>query len=144
MVLHSTELRRGLDYLETRAEFDRERLVYVGLSFGAGSRLVLAGTDDRWRGVIFVGAGIDERIQPTLPEASNINFAAHLRPPKLFINGKQDEEHPWFTRALPLWNLLHEPKKLVLVEGAGHVPPPEALIPAASQWLDELLGPVKR
>lgn len=143
MVLHATELSRGLDYLETRPDMDPKKLAYVGLSWGAGSRLVLAGVDRRFAAVIFVGGGIDERVHPTLPEASNINFAPHIRAPKLLLNGRHDEEHPWNTRALPLWNLLREPKQLVLVDGAGHVPPLEARVPAINQFLDRTLGPVK-
>jgi formylglycine-generating enzyme required for sulfatase activity/tRNA A-37 threonylcarbamoyl transferase component Bud32/pimeloyl-ACP methyl ester carboxylesterase len=142
MVLHATELRRGIDYLETRSEIDMRRLSYVSVSWGAGSRLTLAGVDDRFRAVILIGGGIDERVQPTLPEAFNVNFAPYIRPPKLLLNGRDDEEHPWFTRGLPLWNLLREPKQLVLVPGAGHIPPLEARVPAINNFLDKTLGPV--
>lgn len=143
MVRHATELRYGLDYLETRPDIDTGALAYIGLSFGAGSRLPLAAIDHRFATTILVGGGIDERLQPTLPEASNINFAPRIRGPKLLLNGQHDEEHPWATRGQPLWNLLSEPKRLVLVEGAGHLPPPEAFVPAVTGWLDEVLGPVR-
>jgi len=102
-----------------------------------------SGIDDRFKAVVFIGGGIDERMQPTLPEASNINFAPYIRPPKLLLNGSTDDEHPWLTRGLPLWNLLRQPKQLVLVEGAGHMPPAEARIPAITQFLDRILGPVR-
>jgi pimeloyl-ACP methyl ester carboxylesterase len=59
------------------------------------------------------------------------------------LNGRQDEEHPWLTRALPLWNLLREPKELVLIEGAGHHPPAEARVPPINAFLDRTLGPVR-
>ncbi|MGH7548140.1 MAG: SUMF1/EgtB/PvdO family nonheme iron enzyme, partial [Gemmatimonadales bacterium] len=144
MVLHATEMRRAIDYLATRDDIDLRRLAYVAVSWGAGSRLPLAAVDDRFRAVILVGGGIDERLQPTLPEAANYNFAPFIRAPKLLLNGRDDEEHPWFTRALPLWVLLREPKKLVLVEGAGHVPPLEARVPAINEFLDQTLGPVAR
>ncbi|HET9708911.1 MAG TPA: bifunctional serine/threonine-protein kinase/formylglycine-generating enzyme family protein [Gemmatimonadales bacterium] len=144
LVLNATEVRRAIDYLETRSDIDMRRLSYVGLSFGAGSRLIFAAVDDRFHAVVLIGGGIDERMQPTLPEAANFNFAPYIKPPKLLLNGRDDEEHPWFTRALPLWNLLREPKKLVLVDGAGHVPPVEARVPAINQFLDQTLGPVVR
>jgi pimeloyl-ACP methyl ester carboxylesterase len=144
MVLWATEMRLSLDFLETRADIDVEKLAYVGMSLSAGSALPLAGVDDRFRSVILIGGGIDERLQPTLPEASNINFAPYISPPKLLLNGRNDEENPYFTRALPLWNLLRQPKKLVLVEGAGHTPPLEARVPAINGWLDSTLGPVRR
>ncbi len=143
MVLHATELRLGLDYLETRHDLDLEHLAYVGLSWGAGSRLLFAALDDRFRAVVLIGGGIDERVQPTLPEANNINFAPHIRAPILLLNGRNDEEHTWLARALPLWTLLPQPKKLVLVEGAGHIPPAEARVPAINDWLNQQFGPVK-
>lgn len=142
MVHHATELRRGIDYLESRGDIDREKLAYLSFSWGAGSRLVFAAVDDRYRAVVLVGGGIDERLQPTRPEASNINFAPYIEAPTLLLNGRYDEEHPYYTRALPLWNLLTEPKDLVLVEG-GHHPPPEARVPVINNWLDEILGPVE-
>jgi eukaryotic-like serine/threonine-protein kinase len=140
MVLHATELRLGLDYLETRDDIDAGAIAYVGTSWGAGSRLLFAAVDDRFRAVVFVGAGIDERVHPTLPEASNINFAPYIRAPKLIVNGREDEEHPWRMRAQPLWNLLREPKELALFDGVGHVPPDEMRIPAMRDFLDRHLG----
>src|SRR6266516_4404813 len=144
MVLHATEMRRAVDYLATRDDIDMRRLSYVAVSWGAGSRLALAAIDDRFRAVVLIGGGIDERLQPTLPEAANFNFAPYIRVPKLLLNGRDDEEHPWYTRGLPLWNLLREPKTLVLVPGGGHVPPLEARVPAINQFLDRILGPVDR
>jgi eukaryotic-like serine/threonine-protein kinase len=144
LVHHATELRMGLDYLETRAEIDADALAYVGQSWGAGSRLIFAAVDDRFKSVVFIGGGIDERVHPTLPEASNINFAPRIRAPTLLLNGKEDEEHAWLTRGLPLWNLLTEPKELVLIEGAGHVPPPHERVPPMLDFLDRTLGPVDR
>jgi dienelactone hydrolase len=144
MVMHATEMRRAIDYLATRDEMDMSKLSYIGLSWGAGSRLPFVAVEDRFRAVVLMGAGIDERLQPTLPEASNINFAPHIRAPKLVLNGRDDEEHAWLTRGLPLWNLLREPKQLVLVPGAGHTVPLEARVPAINRFLDRTLGPVQR
>ena len=143
MVQHATEMRLGIDYLATRDDIALDKLAYVAVSWGAGSRLGFAAVDDRFSAVVFIGGGIDERLKPTLPEADNVNFAPYIRPPKLLINGRSDEEHPWLTRALPLWNLLQEPKQKVVVEGAGHVPSQEALIPAVKRFLDETFGPVQ-
>ncbi|MEJ2678502.1 MAG: SUMF1/EgtB/PvdO family nonheme iron enzyme [Gemmatimonadota bacterium] len=140
MVLRGTELRLGLDYLQTRSDIDMKRLAYVGLSWGAASHLVFAGIDKRFRAIVFVGGGIDERNRPTLPAADPVNFAPYLKPPKLLVNGRHDEEHPWFTRGLPLWNLLQQPKKLLLVQDGGHIAPAEVRIPAINRFLDGLFG----
>ena len=114
----------------------------MAVSWGAGSRLVFSAVDDRYKAVVYIGGGIDERVKPTLPEADNVNFAPYVRVPKILLNGRNDEEHPWLSRGLPLWNLLREPKELVLVEGGGHVVPPEDRIPAIKDFLDRVLGPV--
>ena len=142
MVRHATELRMAVDYLESREDIDMQKFAYVGRSWGAGSRLGFSAIDDRFHAVVFIGGGIDERIKPTLPEADNINFAPYIKPPKLMINGIYDEEHNWYTRGLPLYNLLREPKKVVLVEG-GHLPSVETRTPVINAWLDETFGPVR-
>ena len=142
MVLHATEIRMGIDYLESREDIDMEKFAYVGRSWGAGSRLGFAAIDNRFRAVIFLGGGIDERVKPTLPEADNINFAPYIKTPKLMVNGKYDEEHNWLTRGLPLYNLLREPKELALLEG-GHIPSVEMRTPVINAWLDKVLGPVR-
>jgi dienelactone hydrolase len=142
LVSHATELRRGLDYLETRPDIDRTRLAYVSVSWGAGSRLPFAAVEPRFRSVVLIGGGIDEQFLSVLPEANNINFAPRIGAPKLLLNGRYDEEHPWERRGLPLWRLLRAPKRLELVEG-GHIPPAEARVPVINAWLDETLGRVR-
>lgn len=98
---------------------------------------------ERYRAVVLIGAGIDERVKPTLPEADNVNFAPYIDVPTLVINGTNDEEHPWILRGEPLWDLLSEPKELVLVEGAGHMPPLEDRVRTINGFLDEILGRVR-
>jgi len=142
MVWHATEMRLAMDYAVTRPDIDSTRLGYIAMSFGAGSRLPLAAVDPRFRAVILLGAGIDERVQPTLPEAANFNFAPYIKAPKLVINGRQDEEHPWQTRGKPLWDLLREPKELLLADGAGHRVPVDVRTPRINAFLDRTLGPV--
>jgi formylglycine-generating enzyme required for sulfatase activity/tRNA A-37 threonylcarbamoyl transferase component Bud32/dienelactone hydrolase len=142
MVRHATEMRLAMDWAAARPDIDSSRFAYIAISFGAGSRLPFAAVDPRFKAVALLGGGIDERIQPTLPEASNINFAPRIRAPKLMINGRLDEEHPWLTRAKPLWELLREPKELLLVDDAGHAVPTEELTPPTKAFLDRVLGPV--
>jgi serine/threonine protein kinase len=142
MVLHSTELNRGLDYLETRSEINIDKISYIGFSWGCGTRLAFAGIINRFKSNVFIGGGIDERMLPTLPEVNPVNYAPYIKVPKLLLNGKQDEEHIYKTRALPLYNLLKEPKKLALVDG-GHLPSLEVRVPIINNFLDETLGTVK-
>jgi len=142
MVLHSSELNLGLDYLETRSEINVDKTSYIGFSWGSGSRLIFAGANNRFKSCVFIGGGIDERMLPTLPEVNPINYAPYIKVPKLLLNGKQDEEHLYKTRMMPLYNLLCEPKKLAMVDG-GHLPSLEVRVPIINNFLDETLGPVK-
>ena len=143
VVMHSIEMRRGMDYLETRPDIDTSRLAYLGFSKGSGSWLAFAAIEDRFKSVVLMGGGLDERFLPSAAEVNSINFASRIKAPKLLINGRYDEEHPWQMRGLPLWSLLREPKRLELVEG-GHLPRAEARVPVINSWLDETLGPVRQ
>ena len=70
-----------------------------------------------------------------------MSFAPHIKIPKLILKGRYDEAHPLKTEAEPLFNLLREPRRIVIVE-SGHVPPPEIFAPTINNWLDETLGKV--
>jgi formylglycine-generating enzyme required for sulfatase activity len=138
-----TDVRRGLDYLETRSDVDARRIAFFGPSSGARIGLVLAAVEDRYAAVFLLGAGVGQHDVATISEANPINFAPHIRAPKLMAHGRYDEDTPLKTRAEPLYKLLREPKRFVLYDG-GHIPPIEFLVTTMNGWLDETLGPVKR
>ena len=138
-----TDLRRGLDYLETRKDLDANRIGFFGPSSGARIGLILAAVENRYRSVFLMGAGVRKPYAEWIPEGRPQNFAAHIRAPKLMMHGRYDENLSLKTEAEPLFKLLPEPKRLVLYEG-GHVPPLELLVTTLNSWLDETLGPVRR
>jgi formylglycine-generating enzyme required for sulfatase activity len=142
LVHFATEFRIGLDYLATRGDIDMEKLAYLGFSWGGNDGIIFATVENRYRSVIFLGGGILKGFPQRLPEANPINFAPYIKPPTLLLNGKYDETLVFEITTKPLYDLLSEPKQLVLVEG-GHVPPMEERVPVINKWLDETLGPVK-
>ncbi len=138
-----TEWRIALDYLTTRDDIDADKLACVGISWGVQSTaLVSLAVEIRYRTVIMIGSGVGEWDTEKLPEANPINFAPYIKPPKLIIHGKYDEDTPLETQMMPLYNLLREPKRLEVVD-EGHVPSLETRVPIINKWLDETLGPVK-
>jgi dienelactone hydrolase len=139
----ATDLRRGLDYLETRPDLETGKLAFLGLSNGANLGLVMAAVETRYRSVTLASSGLRPAWRAWVAEASSINFAPHIRAPKLMLSGRYDESFPLKTQAEPLFKLLREPKKLVVFEG-GHAPTAEVFAPTINGWLDETLGPVKR
>ena len=143
MVHWVKEYSIGLDYLATRGDIDMDKIAHLGFSWGADAiGAVYAAIEDRYRSVIFIGGGIHPYIRLLLPEANAINFAPYIKPPKLMLHGRYDEVAAFKTRALPLYTLMQEPKRLALVD-AGHMPPLEIRVPIINNWLDETLGPVK-
>ena len=137
-----TDVRRGLDYLETRKEIDPTKIAFFGPSAGARIGLILAAVETRYRAVILMGGGVSKRDSQTIAEANPINFAPHIRGPKLMVNGRFDEDTPFKTQGEPLFKLLGEPKRSIVFDG-GHIPPLEFLVTTMNGWLDETMGPVK-
>jgi pimeloyl-ACP methyl ester carboxylesterase len=137
-----TDLRRGLDYLETRKkDIDMGRLAFYGPSAGAQIGLVLAAVEPRYRGVVLAGAGL--RNVPRIAEADPASFAPHIRAPKLILQGRYDEDTPLKTQTEPMLKILPDPTRVVVYDG-GHVPPPALVVSSVGGFLDQLLGPVKR
>jgi dienelactone hydrolase len=141
MVNRVTDWRRGLDYLETREDLKKDKIAFLGLSSGANQGLILTAVENRYASAAFVGFGVRPAWKNWIAEASIANFAPHIRVPKLVLKGRYDEAHPLKTETEPLFQLLSEPKKIVIVE-SGHVPPPEIFAPAVNSWFDETLGKV--
>jgi serine/threonine protein kinase/formylglycine-generating enzyme required for sulfatase activity len=138
-----TDLRRGLDYLETRTDIDMSRIAGLAPSAGSTLGLILGALETRYRAFVFIGAGLPAAYRAISATANPINFAAHIRVPKLIIQGRYDEDTPVRTATEPLFRLLSEPKRLTLYDG-GHVPSVEVLMSSTGAWLEEHLGRVVR
>lgn len=143
MVNWITDLRRGVDYLETRDDLIHDRIAFLGISNGANLGLVLTAIETRYKALVFESAGLEKSFTTRSAETSPIGFASHIKPPKLVINGRYDETFPFATDAKPLFKLLRDPKKIVLYDG-GHIPTAEFFVPTVSSWLDETIGAVPR
>ncbi|MEO8216157.1 MAG: protein kinase [Acidobacteriota bacterium] len=140
-VTQVTELRRGLDYLETRPDIDHSRITFLGPSAGSWAGVLIAALESRYRSVAFVGTHISPNEVADAPAANRINFAPHISGPTLMLQGRYDESAPLKSQAEPLFKLLREPKRLEIYEGS-HAPTAAVLIPALTKWFDETMGPV--
>jgi eukaryotic-like serine/threonine-protein kinase len=138
-----TDLRRGLDYLETRPDIDMTRVGVLAPSAGSVLGLILAALETRYRALVFVGAGLPGSYRAINAAANPINFASRIRAPKLILQGRYDEDTPLRTATEPFFKLLSEPKLLTLFEG-GHVPSVEVVMSTTIPWLEEQLGRVVR
>jgi predicted esterase len=142
IVQDTIDQRRGLDYLATRDDIEMSKIVCMGFSMGAYDLVTMA-VEQRFRGTLLLAAGLaeGEKWKHVLAEADPINFTPYIQGPKLMIHGRYDEAIPFKTSAVPLYNLLSEPKEYVWLE-TGHCPPMDQWVPPALEWLDRVLGPV--
>jgi eukaryotic-like serine/threonine-protein kinase len=139
MVNWITDLRRGVDYLETRSDLDAQRLTFLGISNGANVGILLTAVEPRYKYLVFISAGLEPEVKNWIAETNYINFASHSNQTKLFVNGRYDETFPYNSHFKPLFKLMREPKKQMIYEG-GHIPTVEYFSTTVNGWLDEMLG----
>ena len=135
------DFNRSLDYLESRADIDPDRIAYLSVSSLSGAYFVRPGYE-RFKALIMVGGGLPAGLPP---HQDTVNYAPRVKIPVLMINGRYDAGLPVEVSSEPLFRLFGAPaadKKFVLFE-SGHVPQPTLLwIKEALDWLDRYLGPV--
>jgi alpha/beta superfamily hydrolase len=105
------DVRTAIDWLDHEFHLP---VIFAGFSFGASTGLRAACPDPRVVALISVGTPVhvDGRTY-------RYRYLAECAKPKLFISGSEDEFGP--RAALDaLFENAAEPKKLALVEGAGH------------------------
>ncbi len=141
MVNWVTDVRRGLDYLETRSDIDAGKIAFLDIS--TEEYLIVPAIEPRYRSVVLMGYGLPKIYLHCIAEANPIYFAPHIRPPKLMLNGLYDEVATFKSTAEPLYLLLREPKRLEVYAG-GHIAPFEIAVPIVNGWLDKTMGPVNR
>ncbi|HJS73050.1 MAG TPA: SUMF1/EgtB/PvdO family nonheme iron enzyme, partial [Vicinamibacteria bacterium] len=144
LIQRGKDVRRAVDYLESRPDVDGSRVAFYGLSLGAQLGPVYLVIEPRFRAGVFFSGGFETWDIP--PESDPVHFAPHVRAPVLMVNGREDFDLPYATAQLPMFRMLGTPparKQHVVFEG-GHIPPhPNEAIKAVLDWLDAQLGPVR-
>ena len=136
------DIKRSIDYLESRPDINSKRLAYVGFSWGGMNGSIIPAVEDRLKASILLVGGF---ISPFRPEMSPINYVDRVRIPTLMLNGKYDMIIPFETAAKPMFDLLGTPKgqKVQKLYDTDHFIPRNELIKETLAWLDRYLGPVK-
>lgn len=133
------DLRRSIDYLETRSDIDPSAIAYFGHSWGGTSGPTAVAHEPRIKVVIFYLGFIWPMLEP---EINSINALPRVKAPTLLINGEFD--------SIPLDNTSQffsllgtrpEDKKHVIAIG-GHFVPQDVLVRETLDWLDKYLGQV--
>ena len=143
VVQWSKDLGRTIDYLESRSEFDRDKIAYYGFSLGADTAVPALALETRLKAAILLSGGLYRERES--PEIEPLNFLPRIKVPVLLLGGGNDFIYPVETSQAPLFKLLGTPaehKRHVIFEAAGHVPPRMEVIREMLIWLDLYLGPV--
>ena len=143
IIMWGKDLRRSIDYLETRDDIDTARLAFMGVSWGAAMGPIMMAIEPRFKAGVVVVAGLN--FQKALPEVDEVHYLQRVEIPVLMLNGKYDFFFPYETSQLPYFELMKTPpehKKLVVHE-AGHSFPRTEMVKETLAWLDRYLGAVR-
>jgi len=140
VIMWSKELRRTIDYIETRKDLDTSKIAYYGFSWGGALGALVPALEPRLKVVVLEVGGL--YAEHTLPEVDQINFAGRIRIPLLMINGMYDHFFPVETSQKPLFRLFGTPDsdKRQVIFAAGHGLPKDVPEKETLDWLDRYLG----
>jgi len=129
-----SELRRSVDFLESRDDIDAERIGFQGNSYGAMWSPMFLALEKRLRAGLVIAGGFTTLFGSDFfpPEIDIFNFAPRVDVPVLMLNGRYDPLFPYETSQLPMYQALGTPEEARrhLTFPAGH---------STSSWFDELI-----
>jgi serine/threonine protein kinase/predicted esterase len=144
LIQDAKEVRRSVDYLETRPDIDRNKLAYLGVSQGSADGLIFVALEDRFKTAIFLDGGFF--LTPTLPAMNQVNFAPRVKIPILMVNGRYDFTFSFDRAQEPMFRMLGTPtadKRHIVLETPHDVSQDRPdLSRAVLAWLDKYLGKV--
>jgi predicted esterase len=143
VIMWSKDIRRTVDYLELRDDFDSEKLAYFGYSWGGRLGPIMMFTEKRFKTGILTVAGL--RSQRCQPEADPFNFLPRVRIPLLMLNGEYDFYFPVESSQKPMYEFFGTPaeNKVWKLYNRSHQVPRTELAKESIAWLNKYLGPVQ-
>ena len=139
------ELRRTLDYIETRPDIDHDRIAYFGNGIGAVDFPVILALEPRIRVSLTESGALDVWKDPPPPEVDPFHFLPRVRTPIMIVNSRYDFGFPYAASQLPTLEYAGTPaehKRLVSTETSFPVPN-WAVMREAIPWFEKYLGSVE-
>jgi dienelactone hydrolase len=134
------DLRRTVDFLETRKDIRSDRIGYYGISWGGLVAPMALAMEPRIKAAALFSAGYYGT--HARAEADAINYAPRVRTPTLMLNGRYDTVYPRETSQVPFYNQLGTPardKKMVTSDN-GHILPLDITMRESLAWFDRYLS----
>jgi serine/threonine protein kinase len=104
-IQQSKEVRRAMDYLETRPDIvDMNKVAYLGVSAGTAYGIIYTALEDRFKAVVFLDGGFFLGSAP--PGRDQVDFAPRLKKPVLMVNGKFDFTFPPVMSQAPMFEMI--------------------------------------
>jgi dienelactone hydrolase len=139
-IMPAQDIFRTIDYLETRADIQKDRIGYLGLSNGGVWGNLVCAAEPRFRAAVFQGGMLtgDNVIDP-----EEVGFAERCSIPVQLVNGRSDArgQQALFERlATP-----PDRKRAILFEGDHALAGFEKDVMKVNlDWFDKFLGKVAR
>jgi hypothetical protein len=142
MVMWSKDVGRSIDYLHTRPDIDKDRIGYMGYSWGAAMSPLFLAVEPRLSLALLNVGGF--YLQAALPEADAVNFAPRVKIPVLMLNGRFDFFYPTETSQEPMFRGFGTPAehKRRVVYDTSHTIPRNELIKEFVGWMEKYWGTV--
>ena len=140
MVMWSKDVGRSIDYLHTRPDIDKDKIGYMGYSWGAALGPLFLAVEPRLSLALLNVGGF--YLQAALPEADPVNFASRVRIPVLMLNGRFDFFYPTETSQEPMFRALGTPAehKRRVVYDVSHTIPRNEMIKEFVGWMEKYWG----
>jgi cephalosporin-C deacetylase-like acetyl esterase len=144
------DLRRAVDFIQTREELDPGRIGYFGISLGGIIGTIFCSVEKRVGVPVIVLAGGQLNLmfgkdafsgdtKDFLSIIDPINYVAKISPrPLLMINAEKDDVVPPLTSKL-LYKAAKKPKEIIWHPSGHHNLPVEKAYPEGIQWFDQHL-----
>jgi serine/threonine protein kinase/formylglycine-generating enzyme required for sulfatase activity/dienelactone hydrolase len=145
MIRMAKDLRRSIDYLETRDDIDSDKIGYYGYSNGSLLGQIILAVESRIDTGIFVHGGL---LPIDLPRSCDLAlYAQRIHVPVLMVNGAEDVLAPVQTCQLPMYEMLKranaDAEHKLYPGGHGEFSLFfEQIREDVLSWLDLYLGPV--
>ncbi|MDO6603132.1 alpha/beta hydrolase [Arenibacter palladensis] len=144
------DLRRAVDFIETREELDAQRIGYYGISLGGITGTIFCGIDNRIKVPIVALAGgqlnllyekeaLTKEAKDFVSIIEPLNFVKQIAPrPLLMLNAKNDEIVPPLMSRL-LFKAAEEPKEIIWYDAKHRDAPIDIIYGDGLNWFKKYL-----